>query len=266
MLGVFHHWWLPILSGVIWWAMLISLLSIWGNEGNPNYSWMNKPQQKILYISDIAGNSWKAQSVFIGCAATQGAFFVLSLASERWLRHLGRLRPNHRTAGKVLSGFSIGWAVIGELGILFVSIFNTRKYHEQHAHLLVVFIVFLGLSALSSVAEYFYLDIDHQHKRHIIVSLSAKICWFLIELVIAIAFVCTIHTNINASAVLEWMISFVYPFYSLVLAYDLWPAYNKKKGHYPKYNEFSKYPADPDQVTLENFSDSTTLDTYHEKL
>lgn len=244
MLGVFHHWWLPILSAVIWWGMLIALLSCWAAEGHPHYAWMRHDDQYILYISDIAAG--KLQPVFISCSAAQGVLFILSLAAEMYLRNNGRLRPNHRKYGQVCLGCAIGFAVVGQLGILFVSIFNTREFHDAHISLLVIFIVFVGISALFSVAEYAALDRDYTHKRHMIVGLWLKVGWFIVEFIIAVAFVSSQHSHVNTPAVLEWTVSFVYPFYQLIMAWDLWPAYNKKKGHYPRYNEM--YPADPESM------------------
>lgn len=247
-----HFWLVPVCSGIIWWCMLISMLALWSNDGFPSYTWMNHPEQKILYLSDIAAESGFHQSIFIGCSAAQGALFVLALTTETYLRNVGWLRPNHRTWGQICSGVAIGFALVGQLGILFVAIFNTREYHHAHISLLVVFIVFVGISAVCSCVEYYALDRGYVHKRHMIWGFWLKVVWFIVELVMVIVFGSTQHNHVNVPAVFEWIICFLYPFYHLILAWDLWPAINKSKGHYPKYND--PYPNSADLSKFESIS------------
>ncbi|GMM53189.1 Sfk1 protein [Starmerella bacillaris] len=253
-----HFWLVPVFSGIIWWCMLIVMLSLWSNEGFQTYTWMEKSEQKILYLSDIAAEGHGA--IFIGCAASQGALFVLSLVTETYLRNVGWLRPNHRTYGQVCSGLAIFFAVVGQLGILFVSIFNTREYHHAHISLLVVFIVFVGISAICSCAEYMALDKDYVHKRHMIWGFWLKVVWFVIELVMVIVFGSTQKNHVNVPAVFEWIICFLYPFYHLILAWDLWPAIGKRKGHYPKYND--GYPVEEMLTRWESQSQAPPDDEY----
>ena len=60
--------------------------------------------QNIAYISDVGAQGLKP--LFItGCVVTT-VFLDLSFASERWLRHTGRLAKNLGIAEKVLSGLS----------------------------------------------------------------------------------------------------------------------------------------------------------------
>lgn len=233
-----------MLSAIIWWGMLIALMAIWTAQGHPVYKWMEPTETKILYISDIAASSWHVQPIFIACSGAQGILFVLSLVSERWLRHRRRLRPNCEEADRALSITAIVCAFVGELGILIVSIFNTHKFHHVHEGFLVIFIVFLGLSAIFTASEFGILDNRTRHQRHIVFSFYVKIIWFIIELALAIAFGAT---SDRVAPVLEWTLAFIYPFYMLLLAYDLWPAYNKKPGHYSDYNDYGKYPVEPEQ-------------------
>lgn len=84
-------------------AMLLVMLIVWELEGHPHYASMSA-NQHIAYISDIGAQGLKP--LFIaGCCVTT-VFLDLSFASERWLRHTGRLAKNLGVAEKVLSGLS----------------------------------------------------------------------------------------------------------------------------------------------------------------
>jgi len=83
--------------------MLMAMLIVWELEGHPHYASMH-PHQTIAYISDIGAEGLKP--LFIaGCVVTT-IYLDLSFASERWLRHTGRLAKNLGMAEKVLSGLS----------------------------------------------------------------------------------------------------------------------------------------------------------------
>ena len=84
-------------------GMLLAMLIVWVLEGHPHYASMSE-NQHIAYISDIGAQGLKP--LFIaGCCVTT-VFLDLSFASERWLRHTGRLAKNLGVAEKVLSGLS----------------------------------------------------------------------------------------------------------------------------------------------------------------
>ena len=84
-------------------GMLLAMLIAWEVEGHPHYASMDADQH-IAYISDIGAQGLKP--LFIaGCVVTT-IFLDLSFASERWLRHTGRLAKNLGQAEKVLSGLS----------------------------------------------------------------------------------------------------------------------------------------------------------------
>lgn len=262
MLKYFHHWLLPVLAAIFWWGMLIALLACWGAQGEPVYEWMQPTDQTILYISDIAATN--LQPIFISCSGMQGLLFVLAIAAEMYLRDNGRLRAGSvnrsRARGALIAALS--FAIIGELGILFVSIFNIRHFDDAHDGLLVIFIVFVGISSLSSIAQMIILGKDYPRKRHVMVSLYARTIWFIIELGLAIAFAACHKTHRNAASVCEWLISFIYPFYMFIMSWDLWPAHDKIKGHYPYNGDYPLGPAyeEGDQTTLAPTRDSVPND------
>lgn len=83
--------------------MLLAMLIVWELEGHPHYASMSADQH-IAYISDVGAQGLKP--LFIaGCCVTT-VFLDLSFASERWLRHTGRLAKNLGVAEKILSALS----------------------------------------------------------------------------------------------------------------------------------------------------------------
>lgn len=76
---------------------------VWELEGHPHYASMSA-NQHIAYISDIGAQGLKP--LFIAGACVTTVFLDLSFASERWLRHTGRLAKNLGMAEKVLSALS----------------------------------------------------------------------------------------------------------------------------------------------------------------
>jgi hypothetical protein len=229
MLKILHHWMLPLAACIIWWGMLVALLSAWAAQGFPIYTFIQHRNVHVLYISDVAATN--LQPIFISCAGAQGILFVLSLISERYLRHAGRLLPNARRLEKVFAGFSIAFGIIGQLGILFVSIFNTEAFHNVHIAMLVVFIVGVGISALFMVAELAMLDRSYPDVHRLRVSYVLKLVWFIIALALVLAFAANASLgHRNAAAICEWTLSFFYGFYLLILVCDLAPAASTPKG------------------------------------
>jgi len=136
--------------------MIIAMLVVWNVEGKPQYASFD-PGQTIAYISDVGAEGLKP--LFIaGCVVTT-AFLDLSFLSERWLRHRGRLARNITTSEKVLSSFSIVFAVIGTVGLICLSIFDTLRHHQLHDIFLLLFIAGYVISAILLCWEYQRLGI-----------------------------------------------------------------------------------------------------------
>ncbi|ANB15750.1 Sfk1p [Sugiyamaella lignohabitans] len=229
MWGILHHWLLPLGACIIWWGMLIALLTCWAAQGHPIYDWITHRNIHVLYISDVSATN--LQPIFISCSGAQGILYVLSLVSERYLRHAGRLLPNERRREKVLAAFSIFFGIIGQLGILFVAIFNTKVFPDVHVAMLCVFIVGVGISALFMIAEFALLDRAYPDVSRLRFSYVLKLVWFVIALGLVIAFAALAdHGKRNSAAIVEWIISYFYGFYLLILVFDLIPAATTPKG------------------------------------
>lgn len=215
-------WILPLVSACTWLAMLLVMLIVWELEGHLHYPSMSA-NQHIAYISDIGAQG--LQPLFIaGCCVTT-VFLDLSFASERWLRHTGRLAKNLGVAEKVLSGLSIIFAIAGTCGLILLSIFDTFHHSNLHDAFLLLFMGGYVISAIFICAEYQRLGVHFRQHRILRLSFWLKLAFILVEIALAVVFAATTfgdHQNI--AAVFEWIIAFVFTFYVLTFFVDLLPA------------------------------------------
>ncbi|CRK32375.1 hypothetical protein BN1708_005764 [Verticillium longisporum] len=218
---------LPVISGVVWLAMLLSMLLYWIiHTDRQRYSSM-ADRQSIAYISDVGASTLKP--LFIaGCAVTV-VFLDLSFLADLWLRHRGRLVPNMSTGEKVLKALTIVFALVGTVGLICLAIFDTARHPSLHRVFLGLFIVGYLLSAVFICWEYQRLGIKYREHRVLRISFWVKLAFILVEAAIAIAFAVTMRSgNPDVAAVLEWVVAFVFSFYVFSFAIDLWPAVRTK--------------------------------------
>lgn len=287
---------LPVLAFVPWWGMLIAMLACWAGQGHPVYSFMD-PDQHTVYISDVGATN--LNPLFISCAGWQGLFYVLTIACEFFQRSgywPFKLRSNYRTAADegheddptydsmkseysamcmssrflmppwysvhernlIFASFALG--LIGELGILFCSIFTTAKYPHVHTAMVSIFVAFMLLSIVCNIAEYFsmgkhyallhplaaqnqveglekitYADLKwFQWKGHVwnkfTLSGLAKMAWLFWAIVFAICFGAI--ANNSTSAVFEWLLAFWFGVWYIILAVDFYIGGRYKKSRY----------------------------------
>lgn len=214
------------------------------------------PGQTIAYISDVGAQELKP--LFItGCVITT-VFLDISFLSDRWLRHRGRLVPNTTRGEKILSGLTIFWALIGTIGLILLSIFDTARHPSLHDLFLGFFIIGYLLSAIFVCWEYQRLGIRNPEHNVLAISFWIKLFFVLVTIALAIPFVIlTKYANRNPAAILEWVIALVFSFYVFSFYVDLYPAvYTKKGGNYrtktwerrqttQKMEEGSDYGRDP---------------------
>ncbi|XDG02046.1 hypothetical protein ABKA04_001661 [Annulohypoxylon sp. FPYF3050] len=179
--------------------------------------------QTIAYISDVGASNLKPLFV-VGCIITT-IFLDLSFGADRWLRHRGRLVPNTSTGEKVLSGLCIFFALIGTIGLTFLSGFDTLRYPRLHDIFLLLFIAGYLLSAIFICWEYQRLGKKNRQHRVLRVSFWVKLTFVVVELILAIGFIATNFKGLyDKAAILEWVIAFVFSFYVFSFCIDLWPA------------------------------------------
>lgn len=132
------------------------MLSYWSALGRPRYASM-ADTQSFAYISDIGASTLKPW--FIAGSVVTTLFLDLALASERWLRHNGRLVKNVTTTEKVLSALSIICAIVGTVGLILLSVYDTLRYPRLHDVFLALFLGGYIFSAIFTCWEYQRLGI-----------------------------------------------------------------------------------------------------------
>lgn len=228
---IISYWVFPTLSALMWLGMLLGLLLSWIHSGKPHLPSMEQGQN-IAYISDTGAYSLKP--LFIAGSCVTVICLDIGLIAERWLRHTGRLARNTSNTQKILSCFSIVFAIAGAAGLILLSIFDTYRHPRLHDGFLLLFIGGYVISAIFLCAEYQRLGIHYRNHRVLAASFWIKLGFIIIEIILAIAFVSTSYTSHrNVAAILEWIVALVYTFYVLSFVVDLLPSV-RTKHHIPQ--------------------------------
>jgi len=232
----FDRWWLsawifPLISALTWLGMLLAMFCTWEAEGHPHYPSMSQDQH-IAYISDVGAFGLKP--LFITGSVVTTIFLDLGFASERWLRHYGRLAPNTSRAQSMLSSISIFFAICGTCGLILLSNFDTYHHDRLHNGFLLLFLGGYILSAIFLCAEYQRLGIHYRQHRILRISFWIKLVFIIVEVVFAIIFGVTAwNGHQDVAAVFEWIIALIFTFYVLSFLLDLWPSV-RHKHHVPQ--------------------------------
>jgi len=227
--GVISYWWLPIFPACVWLGMLLGMLLWWFVTIDMDRSQVPSLDRDMYlpYISDIGAFTLKP--LFIAGSVVTTVTFDLSFAAERWLRHKGRLVPNTTVLEKVLVVLTILFAVVGTVGLICLSIFDTYRHPKLHDIFLLLFIGGYLISAIFICWEYQRLGIQHREHRVLRASFWVKLTFIFLEIGLAVAFgVLTFTDRKNIAAYFEWIISLIFTFYVLSFVIDLWPARRTK--------------------------------------
>ncbi|QWU89815.1 hypothetical protein CA3LBN_004163 [Candidozyma haemuli] len=244
----FHYYLIPLVALVVWWGMLIALMSAWSIQGHPMYSFMDG-YHKPVYISDIGATN--LQPLFISCTGFQLIFFVGTLLMEFVLRKMRKLQPYVSNKQHWFAIVSIVCAMIGQLGILMVSIFNTNAFHPVHITMVAVFIFFIFWACFFNFLNSFIFGnfpsrLHPNHEKVIfgkhrwanlyMVSFFFKLIWLIAAVVFAAFFGFYMKNGEDSkSACFEWTISFWYGLLLIFWAIDLFPSAVKHyRVHHPE--------------------------------
>jgi hypothetical protein len=134
--------------------------------------------------------------------------------------------------------------VVGQLGILFCSIFDTKNYNKAHYSFLALFVVCLFLSLCLLVCQYWLMAVHYQqiHVSHKFwnkfrISATIKVIWTAIASALVLLFVCV--SNKSVSGWFEWTLAFWYLALFLIMAWDLSSAAKHKHKNYPHIEDWN---------------------------
>ncbi|TGJ86169.1 hypothetical protein E0Z10_g2585 [Xylaria hypoxylon] len=223
------YWIFPIISGLVWLGTLLGLFLHWVIDTHERrYSSMDE-KQSIAYISDVGASDLKPLFV-AGCIITT-IFLDASFISDRLLRHKGRLVPNTTLGEKILSGLSIFFAIVGTVGLTFLSGFDTVHYPFAHNVFLSLFILGYLVSAIFLCWEFWRLGKSYRQHRVLRLSFWVKLIFVIVEVGLAVGFgVSSRLHNYDNAAIFEWVVSLIFSFYIFSFIIDLWPAVATRNG------------------------------------
>ena len=268
------HWYLiPIISVLTWWGMLIAMLGWWGAMGNPDFRNTGHDNQRPVFLSDLGQTH--LQPLFISCAGFQAIFFIGTLVMEFFLRKTGRLQQYLSDKQPIFALISIFFATVGQLGILFVSIFTETEYNSVHYGMVALFIVGCFLACCfnfmnSFVFGHYPQRLSPDHEKVIfgtsrwanlyMVSFWVKVFWLAAAVAIVFTFLAYLKIgNDGKAAAFEWTICFWYGFLLILWTLDLFPSAVKHyRRRFPNEfdNNFKTEDAD------EKVDDSHTISTF----
>ncbi|KAH3673395.1 hypothetical protein WICPIJ_009783 [Wickerhamomyces pijperi] len=211
---------LPIFGIIPWGGMLIGMISAWAIQGHPLY-WFMDSYQYPVYISDVGATS--LQPLFIVGVAVNVAVFLMTLALIMYLRdrYDKWFEKDGERHNRNLAIAAISFAVLGELGILFVSIFNTNIFHKTHIAMLGIFLLGLLVSLILQCTQYWRMgDVIGHGFNHYKISFVLKLVFTVVALALAIAFYKV--SDYSKSAAIEWSLAFFYNLIFFIFAYDLY--------------------------------------------
>jgi len=231
-----RHWayiWIPFFGAFIWFGTLLSMLITWFATGRPHYV---SEDGNIAYISDVGADILKPLFV-TGCVITAICFFA-SLVTERLLRHHGRLIPIFRQRERVFGFLAVLSSFIGGLGLILLSILDTKRHPSLHRLFLLIFMLGVAFSAIFTIVEYRWICQDFRYFNQLRRAYLMKAVIAFILIVLAVAFGVCLYKNgtgvTDAGAILEWTIALGFTFYLLTFTYDLRMSKGVRKGELSK--------------------------------
>lgn len=156
---------IPTASAIIWFTTLNALLGAFiafpphdplnpSLPAKPPYPSMAPQFHRVPYVSDIGATREMQPMFIIGCVLTT---FLLAacFVAERALRHKGRLARNTDTTERVIAYLSVASAMVGSMGLIFLSIFDVWRYRKVHNTMVGFFIGGYAASAFFQFWEHY---------------------------------------------------------------------------------------------------------------
>lgn len=251
----------PIIAGLTWLGGILALLLLWVTDGKPRY---RGDEASVVFISDVGAVH---KTLFICICCVTAGFYILSLFSERWLRHVDRLPVDLRTREKIFDWLAIFFGVVGSAGLILLSIFDTFNHSTVHWSMTLVFVVGVAISAIFQSGEIWSLHKDHPDRKSLLRNSILKLIVVGFAVLTAIAFGITYglcsgdidpkgrfsaaqcNRITSACAALEWTVAFILVFYFLTLAADLWPAGKSSERYMRRLAKWQEKHGEGDDFT-----------------
>lgn len=249
----------PWIAFIPWYGMLITMLICWAAQGHPIYWFMNSEQFPV-FISDIGATNLRP--LFIACGGWQGLGYIITLCLELFQRNKCMMNPWFTKDERNLIISSIILGTIGELGLLFCTIFSTANYHHVHISMLVIFIVFMFFSLVCLTTHYYLMGFHYTrlrkgnidtdpmtttefsksdgHWNKFLISAIFKTLWIVGAVAWAIAFA-TLQDD-SKSAKFEWLLAFWLGVIFIIISIDFYLGSQwKTSKHFPYLNHCRPY-------------------------
>ncbi|KAK8183510.1 Frag1/DRAM/Sfk1 [Phyllosticta capitalensis] len=206
-------WLLPLVSGVVWFVTLLSLLLRWVARGTPRYPGQSNPY--VAFISDIAAFDMKP--LFLIGACITAVAFIGTVCAVHFARYDDRMYGiNDFWYKKWSSVLAMVSGVVAGLGLILLAIMDTFRFHEEHHVLLLVCFSGLAMSSLSTTLVYFDQTKKPSPFRLLRLYCSASAAIVAIEVILGVAFTALMYMSYwRTAGVLEWTMAFIGCFYML---------------------------------------------------
>lgn len=156
---------IPTASAIIWFITLSALLGAFivfpphdplnpAVPARPPYPSMAPRFHSVPYVSDI-GATKEMQPLFIMGSVLTTFLLAGCFIAERALRHRGRLARNTDNTERIAASLSIMSAIIGSIGLIFLTIFDVLRYRTIHNTMVGFFIAGYTTSALFQSWEHY---------------------------------------------------------------------------------------------------------------
>lgn len=266
---------LPWIAFIPWYGMLIAMLICWGVQGRPIYDFMDDYMSPV-YISDIGATNLRP--LFIACSAWQGLGYCLTILTHWFQRYKFYMPPWYTKDERNLIIASCILGIIGELGLLFCTIFSTKNYPHVHTAMVCVFVVLLFFSVVCLFTQDLIMGKHYAiiHPRSdvrltfdqlkwnqwegyvwnkYVISAIFKAIWLVLAVVWAICFgACK---DKSRSSDFEWLLAFWFGILFIIISVDFYLGGRYKQSKFFKsidIDSFSGYYKFEEMVNRKNLN------------
>ncbi|PKY04124.1 putative FK506 suppressor Sfk1 [Aspergillus campestris IBT 28561] len=218
-------WTYPLIAACSWLAMLISMLAYWLEAGEPVYETM-RGSRTFPFISDIG--SQEPKPVFVFGSFLTMLFLSLSIILKQWPREKDQIVQRSRYTGPFCTYLSILSSIIGSMALVLSAVFDNNHYRTLHDNTSFIFITSFLLSGIFICADYIQVGIHSNWDHEVLVKITTvRLFIVIVELFLSLAFKwASLNTSTkHPSAILEWVVAFLFTGHILCFFVDLHPPF-----------------------------------------